>query len=131
MGLCAGAFCSPVEAIASLFSRDPEVIQLTAALLVFAAAFQVFDGAQVISMGALRGLKDVNIPTAIVFISFWVSGIPLGALLAFGAGYEARGLWIGLASGLGLASIVLFLCLTYKLRAPSMIHRRRRLSSTS
>ncbi|MEO0509246.1 MAG: MATE family efflux transporter [Verrucomicrobiota bacterium] len=120
MGLTAAAFLLAGEPIAGMFSQDSEVIAVTASLFVYAAAFQIFDGAQVISMGALRGLKDVNIPTAIIFVSFWIIGIPLGAALAFSSDMEARGLWIGLAMGLAVASVVLGIRLKQKL---SKLHR--------
>ena len=102
MGLCATTFLLGGEQIAALFTKDPEVITVAATLLICAAAFQIFDGAQVISMGALRGLKDVNIPSIIIFVSFWIIGIPGGALLAFNIGFGAQGLWIGLTVGLHL-----------------------------
>lgn len=116
MGVTATAFLFAGEAIASQFTRDPEVIALTVSLLFYAAAFQIFDGAQVISMGALRGIKDVNIPTAIIFTSFWIIGIPFGAWLAFYGGQEATGMWMGLATGLAIAAVVLTIRLVKKLR---------------
>jgi MATE family multidrug resistance protein len=122
MGTTALFFLFAGEEIAALFSRDPEVIGLTASLLVFAAIFQIFDGAQVVSMGSLRGLKDVNLPTAIIFISFWMIGIPLGASLAFIWDYGARGLWIGLAAGLGVAAGILTARLAFKIH--QLDHRR-------
>jgi len=116
MGLTAAAFLFAGEWIATQFTQDGEVIALTVALLVYAAAFQVFDGAQVISMGALRGIKDVNIPTAVIFASFWTIGIPFGAWLAFFRSQGAVGMWMGLATGLAIASIVLTIRLVKKLK---------------
>ena len=43
--------------IASLFTSAPEVIQLTASLLVIVGIFQLFDGLQVASSAMLRGLE--------------------------------------------------------------------------
>ncbi len=116
MGTSALAFLLGGAWIAGLFSPDPGVIATTATLLAIAAAFQIFDGAQVVSMGGLRGIKDVNIPTAIIFVGFWLIGIPLGSYLAFARDFGPRGLWIGLASGLGFAALVLTLRLFQKLR---------------
>lgn len=115
MGITALIFVTLGSEIASAFSDDSQVIAITIQLLMLAAAFQVFDGAQVISMGALRGIQDVNIPTGIVFVSFWVIGIPTGCVLAFQNAMSALGLWIGLTLGLAIASVVLTFRLFVKL----------------
>jgi multidrug resistance protein, MATE family len=116
MGTSALTFLFGGAWIAGLFSPDPSLIEAAAGLLAIAAAFQIFDGGQVISMGGLRGIKDVNLPTALIFVGFWVIGIPLGAYLAFARDFGPRGLWIGLATGLGFAALVLTLRLAQKLR---------------
>jgi MATE family multidrug resistance protein len=58
---------------------------------VVAAFFQLFDGGQVISAGALRGLHDVRVPTVITFIAYWVISLPLGYGLAFHTPLGAAG----------------------------------------
>ena len=107
MFLTAAAFILGGDFIAAGFSPDPAVITLAGSLFIIVAFFQISDGFQIISQGALRGLRDVNVPTIMIFISFWVVGIPLGAWLGFGYGLEAKGLWIGLAIGLTLAAVIL------------------------
>lgn len=104
------------EVVARSFSPDPDLVERAATLLIIVALFLVFDGVQVVSMSALRGMKDVVVPTGYIFVSFWVIGIPTGAVLAFGYGLGARGLWIGLASGLAIASIVLTARVVQQLR---------------
>ena len=89
------------------FSTDPYLVELSASLLKIVALFLIFDGAQAISMSALRGLRDVIVPTVLIFLSFWVFAIPFGALFAFKLDFGARGLWIGLASGLALGALLL------------------------
>ena len=54
--------------------------KLSASLLKIVALFLIFDGAQAISMSALRGLRDVIVPTILIFFSFWIFAIPFGAL---------------------------------------------------
>jgi multidrug resistance protein, MATE family len=95
------------ESLARAFSPDAGVVALASTLLIVAGVFQIFDGAQVISVGALRGLKDVKAPTVIVTIAYWGVTIPLGAGLCFGFDWGALGFWIGMAVGLALASAVL------------------------
>ena len=67
-------------------------------------------------MSALRGMRDVIIPTILIFFSFLVFAIPFGALLAFKLEYGARGLWIGLAAGLALGAFLLAARLKQKLK---------------
>ncbi len=104
------------EWIAGGFSQDPEVVTIASSLLIITAAFQIFDAGQIMSMGALRGLKDVNIPTAIVFASCWLVGLPLGTWLAFGLGHETVGQWWGLAAGLALTAIALSIRLILQMK---------------
>ncbi len=101
------AFALAGRAITSAFTPAPDVAALAAQLLVVAAFFQLFDGGQVISVGALRGLHDVRVPTVITFIAYWVISLPLGYWLAFHTSLGAVGLWTGLAVGLGCAALLL------------------------
>jgi MATE family multidrug resistance protein len=93
--------------LASFFVGDGVVISTATVLLVVAAVFQVFDGAQVINSAALRGLTDVRVPAAITFTSYWVVAIPLGYMLGIRGTLGPAGIWIGLAAGLAGASIFL------------------------
>jgi len=92
-----------------LYNDQPEVVSIAAGLLIIAALFQLSDGVQVISLGALRGMKDVKIPTIITFLAYWVIALPLGYVLAFNYGYGANGIWFGLFLGLTIAGIWVFL----------------------
>jgi len=96
------------HAIAHAYSDDPRVIVLAAQLLVLAGIFQFSDGIQVVSNGALRGLKDTRVPMLITVFAYWIVGMPTGAWLAFGAGYGVRGMWVGLIAGLTAAALLLF-----------------------
>lgn len=91
----------------TFYINDMEVINLAAALIVIAAIFQLSDGIQVVSLGALRGLKDVNVPTIVTFIAYWVLGLPIGYWLAFKYNYGPIGIWIGLLIGLTVAAVLL------------------------
>jgi multidrug resistance protein, MATE family len=108
------------EWLAERFVDDRPVVALAAQLLVVAAIFQVFDGAQVIGAGILRGLKDVRIPTIITFVAYWMIALPTGYLLGIRWGYGAYGVWVSLALGLGFAGVFLGLRFAYltRLRAP-------------
>ena len=86
---------------------NAHVISLAVSFLVFAALFQVVDGAQAVSSGQLRGLQDTTVPMILAAIGYWGIGLPLGVLLAFHFGFEGRGIWIGLFSGLAAVSVLL------------------------
>lgn len=92
-----------------LYTKDIEVVKIAAQLLIIAGFFQLFDGTQVVGLGVLRGIGDVNIPTFITFLSYWIIGIPLGYLLGFKLGFGVNGIWYGLTFGLLTASILLFI----------------------
>ena len=84
-------------------------ITIALRLLFIAALFQVFDGAQVIAGGALRGLKDTRVPLLVGAVGYWAIGFPAGWLLAFPLGLGAAGLSWGLALGLAAVAVPLAL----------------------
>jgi multidrug resistance protein, MATE family len=104
-----------------LFSRDQVVISLAAKLLIIAGLFQLADGTQVVGLGILRGIGDVNKPALITFIAYWVIGIPVAWLLGFVLDLGASGVWYGLTLGL-LASAVM---LRMRIRERFSVHSSR------
>ena len=90
-----------------VFNKNPEVVHLTAILLLFAAVFQISDATQATGAGLLRGIKDVRLPTILITIAYWVVGLPVGCLFAFHYNMGAAGMWLGLILGLTLASVFL------------------------
>ena len=92
---------------------NKEVVLIASKLLLVAAFFQIFDGLQVAILGALRGLQDVKIPAFITFISYWIVGFPVSYYLGLYTSLESVGIWIGLFTGLFLASILLYIRFNY------------------
>jgi MATE family multidrug resistance protein len=84
----------------ALYTTDPEVLAVGPKLLWLAAAFQVFDGVQTVSTGALRGLGETRVPMIANFIGYWIIGLPLGFVLCFLLHWGIYGLWIGLTLAL-------------------------------
>ncbi|MDB5144501.1 MAG: family efflux transporter [Mucilaginibacter sp.] len=91
-----------------IYTSDQRVIVIAAQLLIIAAFFQLFDGTQVVGLGVLRGMGDVNVPTFITFIAYWIIGLPVGYLLGIKFNMGVSGVWYGLVLGLLTASILLF-----------------------
>lgn len=117
MALCYGASCALLfilfrNQLPFIFNDNPEVVSMTAYLLLFAALFQISDSTQSISAGLLRGIKDVKIPTYFIAIAYWAIGIPVGCVLAFYFKIGAAGIWMGFITGLTLSAI--FLSLRFK-----------------
>ena len=95
------------------YSDNQEVVSIASKLLLVAALFQISDSAQVIFLGALRGLQDVKIPTLLTFIAYWMIGFPTSYFLGKETAYGSTGIWIGLLVGLASASIFLYLRFIY------------------
>ena len=92
--------------LARLYTRDPAVIAMAAALLPIAAVFQVLDGAQVVASGVLRGAADTTFPAAMAILGFWGIGFPSSWYLGFRAGWGPAGLWWGFTAGLAAVAIL-------------------------
>jgi MATE family multidrug resistance protein len=92
----------------TLYIDDPEVVALSASLLIIAGLFQLSDGVQAAGLGVLRGLEDVKVPTIVTLLAYWVLGLPLGYFLAFHMEMGAQGIWYGLLIGLTITAGLLF-----------------------
>ncbi len=99
-----------------LFTSDPAVIEVAAGLLVVGAFFQVFDGVQVVLLGALRGMADVRIPLFMAFFSYILVSLPVSYLMAFVFHLGAPGVWIGFVFGLLTAAILFAFRLKHQVR---------------
>ncbi len=102
--------------LARVYTTEAPVVALAASLLPIAGVFQIFDGIQVVSIGALRGLGDTRAPFVMNLLGFWLLGLPASLLLAFGAGLGAPGLWWGLVVGLAVVGLGLLYRLRGQLR---------------
>jgi len=100
------------ELIVTLFSPDPSVREVAAGLMLFAALWQLADATQVLAIGALRGYQVTFGPMLVMFVAFWLIGLPLGVRLGYhGIGsvpaLQVYGFWTGLVTALILAAIAL------------------------
>lgn len=83
------------------------VVGYAISFLAIAALFQLVDATQAIGAGVLRGLQDTRMPMIFAAIGYWVIGIGTGTILAFPMKMEGIGIWLGLATGLGVVAILL------------------------
>lgn len=112
LALCFAVFSASViiaipEWIVGMYTQEPDVVALAVSLLFFAALFQIADGLQVASAGALRGYKDTQRPMIYSVIAYWLVGMSLGAYLTFGQGMGPKGMWMGIIAGLTVAAVLL------------------------
>jgi MATE family multidrug resistance protein len=108
MAIAALLFAGLNQYLPLIYTSDKAVINIAAQLLIIAGLFQLFDGTQVVGLGILRGLGDVNIPTFITFIAYWIIGIPVGYFLGIYLEMGANGIWYGLTLGLLVSAALLF-----------------------
>ncbi len=103
----AAAFVLAARPLTGFYSVDPAVVATAVAILPIAGAFQLFDGVQAVAFGVLRGAGDTRVPAVANVVGYWLVGLPVGWLLAFGAGWGPRGVWSGLAIGLAAVAALL------------------------
>ncbi|NLH80796.1 MAG: MATE family efflux transporter [Phyllobacteriaceae bacterium] len=82
---------------------------LARSFLIVAALFQLVDGIQTVTAGMLRGLHDTRIPMIVAGVGYWGVGAFACWAFAFPLGFAGRGIWIGLALGLGSVALMLTL----------------------
>jgi multidrug resistance protein, MATE family len=91
-----------------LHSRaDAHVVDLAVSFLAIAAIFQIVDGAQAVGAGMLRGLHDTKIPMLFAAFGYWIVGFGVALWLGFHQHMGGVGIWIGLASGLAVVSVLM------------------------
>jgi MATE family multidrug resistance protein len=108
--------------LSNIYTKDPLVIDIAASLFIFAALFQFSDAFQIAANGALRGFKDTGKPLLLIFISYWLIGLPLGYVLGITdliyPAMNAAGFWIGIIFGLSVAATLLSMRLWRVLQKP-------------
>ena len=104
LGFIFMAFCTIFLLIFNVefasYVKDEQVIMLAAELIVWGGFFQLFDGIQAVSLGILRGMQDVNVPTLITIFAYWGVGLPMSYILGFQYDMKHIGIWIGLTLAL-------------------------------
>jgi MATE family multidrug resistance protein len=122
MILSASTFVVLRWVLPGLYTTDAAVIALAATLLPIGAAFQLFDGVQVVGGGILRGM-GTTVPAAVFnLVGYYALALPLAAWLAFDQSLGVVGLWWGLAVGLALVATALVIWVVR--RGPAYMHKR-------
>lgn len=116
MGLSASLFALAPGALVSLYGTEADSAAVATSLLPIAAAFQLFDGAQVVGGAVLRGMADTRAAMWANLAGHWLIGLPVGWWLAFHAGAGVHGLWWGLSAGLAAVAVLLALRVRWRMR---------------
>ena len=99
------------EQIVHLYNDSELIVSTASVLLVLAAAYQLPDCLQVLSVGVLRGFRDTASITFITFFSYSMVGFPACYILArtdwIVPAMGARGIWTGFIIGLAVAAVLL------------------------
>jgi MATE family multidrug resistance protein len=107
-------------------ARNAALVHFALQFLIVAAAFQLFDGAQTVAAGVLRGLQDTRVPMIIAVCGYWIAGYGTAIYLGFWTPLAGVGVWIGLAVGLIVVSAVLLMRWGMRARLgllPSLVDR--------
>jgi MATE family multidrug resistance protein len=96
-----------------MFTDNLEVIKIASSLLIVAGLFQLSDGLQAVILGGLRGLQDVNVPSILTFIAYWIIGFPVCYYLGRVVDLGTFGIWIGLLTALTSSAAMLFIRFNY------------------
>ncbi len=132
MGLCFLLFLLANRFLVGLYIQgDPAVASTAVVLVTIAAFFQLSDGIQVVALGALRGVSDINKPTMITLFAYWGLALPVSYLLAFPLKLDVTGIWYGLSAGLTVSAVLLTFRFYRNLKYIKFDARSTELSSTS
>lgn len=89
--------------------ENAAMVSFAVQFMAVAAMFQLFDGAQAVTAGALRGLQDTRIPMLIAIGGYWLPGMGTAIGLGFFTPMAGLGIWTGLMVGLVVVAILLLL----------------------
>lgn len=92
---------------AKALSADPQVVALATTLFLVLALMQIADGVQSTALGALRGMMDNRVPTAITLLAYWPLALPAAYLVGITFGFGASGVWLGYTLGIAVAAVAL------------------------
>ena len=99
--------------IAGLYSTDPFMVALITKFLLYAVAFQFFDGTAAPIQGILRGYKDVKATFLSSLVAYWCISLPMGIFLDQNMKQGYFGYWQGLIIGIFFSAVFMALRLRY------------------
>lgn len=92
--------------LAGIFSPDQNVVEIAAFLLIFGAMFQLSDGIQGVTVGALRGLMNVKKPMVYSVLVYTTFAPLLGYILIYVLDVGVAGPWIAFIASLTILAVL-------------------------
>ncbi|KAK4280397.1 hypothetical protein QN277_012026 [Acacia crassicarpa] len=113
LGLSALAFSVMVRNVwASMFTWDKEIITLTSMVLPIIGLCELGNCPQTTGCGVLRGTARPKVGANINLGCFYLVGMPVAIALAFYAGFDFKGLWLGLLAAQGSCAVTMLVVLS-------------------
>ncbi|KAF2297661.1 hypothetical protein GH714_002014 [Hevea brasiliensis] len=97
---------------ASMFTEDAEIIALTSMVLPIIGLCELGNCPQTTGCGVLRGTARPKMGANINLGCFYLVGMPVAIWLSFYAGFDFKGLWLGLLAAQGSCVATMLLVLT-------------------
>ncbi|PAA62512.1 hypothetical protein BOX15_Mlig026985g2 [Macrostomum lignano] len=93
-----------------IFTTQSDIVSTAAHIIPLLGLFQLFDGISAVSCGAIRGTGRQVEGAVLLFIGYYIIGLPIGIPLALLTDLQMTGIWLGLLAGIA-AEAVAFCCL--------------------
>ncbi|KAH7514018.1 hypothetical protein FEM48_Zijuj11G0044100 [Ziziphus jujuba var. spinosa] len=97
---------------ASMFTKDAEIIALTSMVLPIIGMCELGNCPQTTGCGVLRGTARPKLGANINLGCFYLVGMPVAVWLGFFAGFDFRGLWLGLLAAQGSCVLTMLFVLS-------------------
>ncbi|HJM56460.1 MAG: MATE family efflux transporter [Planctomycetes bacterium] len=101
------------DSLPGIYTGQQEVLRTCALILPIAAAFQIFDGTQVVGSGILRGMGRTLPAAGLNLVGYWALALPLAHWMAFKRGMGLPGIWWGLAVALAVVALGMTACVHF------------------
>ncbi|EEF51443.1 protein DETOXIFICATION 49 [Ricinus communis] len=112
LGFSALSFTVTVRKIwATMFTQDKEIIALTSLVLPIIGLCELGNCPQTTGCGVLRGTARPKVGANINLGCFYLVGTPVAIWLAFFAGFDFEGLWLGLVAAQGSCVVTMLVVL--------------------
>ncbi|WRX18687.1 Multi antimicrobial extrusion protein - like 10 [Theobroma cacao] len=96
---------------ASMFTDDREIIALTSLVLPIIGLCELGNCPQTTGCGVLRGTARPKVGANINLGCFYLVGMPVAVWLGFFAGFDFKGLWLGLLAAQGSCMLTMMMVL--------------------
>jgi len=97
-----------------LFTNDPNILRVAESAMSFLSLFVMVDGLNAIGSGVVRGCGKQFWAGVTNVFSYYLLGLPCAWLLCFNAGWNVKGLMMGLSVGTVAQSAALWFMIFYQ-----------------